>query len=107
VEYLQLIPYQLLKSSKENKYEESFVLLLCVLVCNNVIDQHCLCADDVKKVAIILDPVGVNPFLTQVVDKFAEVKAAGTYPMDILSSNVRMTLHGQKTFAPLSKKVMI
>jgi len=39
-------------------------------------------ADDVKKVAIILDPVGVNPFLTQVVDKFAEVKAAGTYPME-------------------------
>ena len=36
----------------------------------------------VKKVAVICDPVGVNPFLTQVVDKMAELKAAGTYPMD-------------------------
>lgn len=37
---------------------------------------------EVKRIAIVLDPVGVNPFLTQVVDKFAEIKAAGTYPME-------------------------
>ncbi|NCB04428.1 MAG: BMP family ABC transporter substrate-binding protein [Clostridia bacterium] len=37
---------------------------------------------ETKNIAIICDPVGVNPFLTQVVDKFAEVKAAGTYAMD-------------------------
>lgn len=58
-----------------------FVLLLCVLICA-VSLASIVSADDVKNVAIILDPVGVNPFLTQVVDKFAEVKAAGTYPMD-------------------------
>ncbi len=38
--------------------------------------------EEPKKIAIVCDPVGVNPFLTQVVDKFAEVKAAGTYNMD-------------------------
>lgn len=37
---------------------------------------------EVKSVAVIVDPVGVNPFLTQVVDKFKEIKDAGTYPMD-------------------------
>ena len=37
---------------------------------------------EVKKIAVICDPVGVNPFLTQIVDKFEEVKTAGTYPMD-------------------------
>ncbi len=37
---------------------------------------------EVKKIAVICDPVGVNPFLTQVVDKCAELKAAGTYPME-------------------------
>ncbi|MHC1772461.1 MAG: BMP family ABC transporter substrate-binding protein [Flexilinea sp.] len=58
-----------------------FVLLLCVLICAASLTSI-VSADDVKNVAIILDPVGVNPFLTQVVDKFAEVKAAGTYPMD-------------------------
>ena len=62
--------------------KKSFVLLLCVLVCTMLLTSIASAADDVKKVAIILDPVGVNPFLTQVVDKFAEVKAAGTYPMD-------------------------
>lgn len=36
----------------------------------------------IKKVAVICDPVGVNPFLTQVVNKMAELKAAKTYPMD-------------------------
>ncbi len=39
-------------------------------------------AADIKKVAVICDPVGVNPFLTQVVNKMAEMKAAKTYPMD-------------------------
>jgi basic membrane protein A len=37
---------------------------------------------EVKRVAVICDPVGVNPFLTQVVDKMAALKAAGTYPME-------------------------
>lgn len=37
---------------------------------------------ETQKIAIICDPIGVNPFLTQVVDKFEEVKAAGTYPME-------------------------
>lgn len=37
---------------------------------------------EIKKIAVVCDPVGVNPFLTQVVDKCAEIKAAGTYPMD-------------------------
>jgi len=36
----------------------------------------------VKKVAVICDPVGVNPFLTQVVDKMAQIKASKKYPMD-------------------------
>ena len=36
----------------------------------------------VKRIAVILDPVGVNPFLTQVVDKIAEIREAGTYPME-------------------------
>lgn len=39
-------------------------------------------SDEVKRIAVICDPVGVNPFLTQVVEKFEEVKAAGTYAMD-------------------------
>lgn len=37
---------------------------------------------EVKRIAVILDPVGVNPFLTQVVDECAKIKAEGTYPMD-------------------------
>ncbi len=39
-------------------------------------------AQEIKKVAVICDPVGVNPFLTQVVNKMAEMKAAKTYAMD-------------------------
>jgi basic membrane protein A len=39
-------------------------------------------AQEIKKVAVICDPVGVNPFLTQVVEKMTEIKAANTYPMD-------------------------
>ena len=39
-------------------------------------------AGSVKRIAVILDPVGVNPFLTQVVDKIAEIREAGTYPME-------------------------
>ncbi|MCL1804816.1 MAG: BMP family ABC transporter substrate-binding protein [Clostridiales bacterium] len=39
-------------------------------------------AGPVKRIAVVCDPVGVNPFLTQVVDKFAEVKASGAYPME-------------------------
>ncbi len=58
-----------------------FGLFVCLVVCL-VLVSGTVAAEDVKKVAIILDPVGVNPFLTQVVDKFAEVKAAGTYPME-------------------------
>ena len=54
----------------------SFVLVLVVLMTGIV------SAQDVKRVAVVLDPVGVNPFLTQVVDKLAEIKEAGTYPMD-------------------------
>ena len=37
---------------------------------------------EMKKIAVICDPVGVNPFLTQVVDECAKMKEAGTYPMD-------------------------
>jgi len=37
---------------------------------------------EIKKVAVICDPVGVNPFLTQVVNKMAEMKKANTYAMD-------------------------
>ncbi len=58
-----------------------FGLLVCVFI-GLLLVSGIVSADDVQKVAIILDPVGVNPFLTQVVDKFAEVKAAGTYPME-------------------------
>lgn len=54
----------------------SFVLALVILMTGVV------SAQDVKRVAVVLDPVGVNPFLTQVVDKMAEIKEAGTYPMD-------------------------
>ena len=32
-----------------------------------------------KKIALVLDPVGTNPFLTQMVDKLAEMKAEGEY----------------------------
>jgi len=37
--------------------------------------------DTPKKIAVICNTIGVNPFLTQVVDKFAEVYEAGIYPM--------------------------
>ena len=39
-------------------------------------------AQEIKKVAVICDPVGVNPFLTQVVNKMADMKKANTYAMD-------------------------
>ena len=39
-------------------------------------------AAETKRIAMICDPVGVNPFLTQIVDKLEEMKAAQTYPMD-------------------------
>ncbi len=58
------------------------VLVVMVVLASLLAAFAAVQAEDVKKVAIILDPVGVNPFLTQVVNKFAEVKAAGTYPMD-------------------------
>lgn len=35
-----------------------------------------------KKIALITDPVGTNPFLTQIVDKLDEIKEAGTYPIE-------------------------
>ncbi len=35
-----------------------------------------------KRIAMISDPVGTNPFLTQVENKLAEMKAAGTYAFD-------------------------
>ncbi len=37
---------------------------------------------ETKRIAVICDPVGVNPFLTQVVDECAAAKSAGRYPMD-------------------------
>ncbi len=39
-------------------------------------------AEGVKRIAIVCDPVGVNPFLTQVVDKAKEMKEAGTYQFE-------------------------
>lgn len=57
------------------------IILLYVLICV-VSLTSIVSAADVKRVAVVLDPVGVNPFLTQVVDKLAEIKAAGTYPME-------------------------
>lgn len=35
-----------------------------------------------RKIALVLDPVGINPFLTQMVDKLAEMKAAGKYDFE-------------------------
>lgn len=35
-----------------------------------------------KKIALVLDPVGTNPFLTQMVDKLAEMKEAGEDPFE-------------------------
>lgn len=37
---------------------------------------------ETKKIAVICDPIGVNPFLTQIVDKFEEIKNSNKYPMD-------------------------
>ena len=37
---------------------------------------------ETKRVAAIMNVVGVNPFLTQVVDKFAEIYAEGRFPME-------------------------
>ncbi len=37
---------------------------------------------EVKTIAMVADPVGTNPFLTQVVDKLAEIKEEGTYPIE-------------------------
>ena len=54
----------------------SLVLMLTVLMTGLV------SAQDVKRVAVILDPVGVNPFLTQVVEKLAEIKESGKYPLE-------------------------
>ncbi len=39
-------------------------------------------SSDVKRIAMVTDPVGTNPFLTQVVDKLAEMKEEGTYPIE-------------------------
>lgn len=39
-------------------------------------------AEETKRIAIICDPVGVNPFLTQVVDKAKEMQEAGTYKFE-------------------------
>ncbi len=61
--------------------KKSMIILLYVLICV-VSLTSIVSAADVKRVAVVLDPVGVNPFLTQVVDKLAEIKAAGTYPME-------------------------
>ncbi len=37
---------------------------------------------DIKRIAVICDSIGVNPFLTQIVDKFAEIKESNKYPME-------------------------
>ncbi len=39
-------------------------------------------SEEIKKIAVICDPVGVNPFLTQVVEKCEEIKNSGKYPME-------------------------
>lgn len=39
-------------------------------------------AAEVKRIAFIADPIGINPFLTQMVDKLEEYKTAGKYPME-------------------------
>ncbi|MEG1458697.1 MAG: BMP family ABC transporter substrate-binding protein [Acetivibrio sp.] len=37
---------------------------------------------ETKRIALITDPVGTNPFLTQIVDKLDEIKETGTYPIE-------------------------
>lgn len=37
---------------------------------------------ETKRIALITDPVGTNPFLTQIVDKLEEIKTKGTYPIE-------------------------
>ena len=37
---------------------------------------------DIKRVAVITNVVGVNPFLTQVVDMMGEIHASGRFPME-------------------------
>ncbi|MEM1486030.1 BMP family protein [Oscillospiraceae bacterium PP1C4] len=37
---------------------------------------------ETKKIAMICDPVGTNPFLTQIVDKLEEMKKSGEYPIE-------------------------
>jgi basic membrane protein A len=50
--------------------KKSIIILLYVLICVLSLTSI-VSAADVKRVAVVLDPVGVNPFLTQVVDKLA------------------------------------
>jgi len=37
---------------------------------------------EIKRIAVICNVIGVNPFLTQIVDKFEEVDRSGIYPME-------------------------
>ncbi|MDY5731224.1 MAG: BMP family ABC transporter substrate-binding protein [Eubacteriales bacterium] len=57
-------------------------LLLAFTMVLGLVSMQVAQAEDVKRIAIICDPVGVNPFLTQVVDKAKEMQEEGTYKFE-------------------------
>lgn len=56
-------------------------LLIVLVLVLAVFGAH---AEEAKKIAVICDPVGVNPFLTQVVEKVNELKETYGYELTIL-----------------------
>lgn len=63
--------------------KKSFKIVVCLIVALSVLaGVGSVAADDIKRIALITDPVGVNPFFTQIIEKLDALKEAGTYPMD-------------------------
>lgn len=63
--------------------KRTLALLLAIVMVFSVFSTLTMVqAEEVKRIAIVCDPVGVNPFLTQVVDKAKEMKEQGTYKFD-------------------------
>lgn len=65
------------------------VLLAVIMVCGSVAgcaggtdSEAGNAGEEVKRIALISDPVGTNPFLTQMVDKMEEMNNSGDYPME-------------------------
>ncbi|MBO4991878.1 MAG: BMP family ABC transporter substrate-binding protein [Firmicutes bacterium] len=84
------VPNGFYEKEKENNMKKLIALMMAIVM---VLCCFAACgssggdnggdeAAETKRIAMICDPVGVNPFLTQIVDKLEEMKAAQTYPMD-------------------------